>query len=157
MSPRIDAAALTQVFDHARASYPRECCGYLIQEEQGQWRCVPCENQQDKLHALDPEQYPRDARTAYHIGGGQLLALVRSFESSSPVKIIYHSHPEGGAYFSRTDSEAAQQAGYPVDYLVVDAQKGDPQEAKLFRQSGQEFEEIAVYTRKDISSPCPDA
>lgn len=148
MASSIDSACLAQVFAHARDAYPRECCGYLQQDAQGQWTCVPCENQQDKLHALDPEQYPRDAHTAYHIGGAQLLSLVKSFESPCPVKIIYHSHPEGGAYFSKTDIQAARAAGYPVDYLVVDAQDGNPQHAKLFRQAGESFQEIAAFSNQ---------
>lgn len=146
MPSSIDAACLARVFAHAKESYPRECCGYLHQSKDGQWSCVPCENQQDKLHALDPEQYPRDARTAYHIGGKELLNLVRSFDSETPVRVIYHSHPEGGAYFSSTDTKAALAAGYPVDYLVVDAQGGTPTLAKLFRQRDQTFEQIADFS-----------
>lgn len=142
----IDAACLAQVFAHAQESYPRECCGYLRQDPSGQWICVPCENQQDKLHALDPEQYPRDARTAYHIGGRALLDLVQSFETSTPVQVIYHSHPEGGAYFSETDSQAALAAGYPVDYLVVDAAQGQARHAKLFRRQAQQFVEVAEFS-----------
>lgn len=154
MASSIDSACLQKAFAHAKATYPRECCGYLRQDEGGAWLCVPCENQQDKLHALDPKQNPRDARTAYHIGGAELLALVRSFESPSPVKIIYHSHPEGGAYFSKTDADAARQAGYPVDYLVIDAQDGKPRHAKLFRQRGQDFDLVATFDAPDaISDP----
>ena len=96
------------------------------------------------LHALDPEAHPRTAENAYNIGGRELLDLVRSFESDTPVSIIYHSHPRVGAYFSEEDTNAAIAAGYPVDYLVIDAQEDEIVEAVLFRRDGDTFVKIAT-------------
>lgn len=141
----LDASTLQAVFEHAQAEYPRECCGYLCLDETKGWQCLPCKNQQDRLHALDPKQYPRDATTAYHLGGGDLLKLVRSLESEAPARIIYHSHPTGGAYFSSTDTRAALAAGYPVDYLVVDVQEGVARHAKLFRRRDDSFVQIEQF------------
>lgn len=143
--PPIDPGTLSKIFIHAEACFPRECCGYLVLEPGGRWRDVPCDNQQDRLHALDPQAYPSDATRAYHIGGRDLLGLARSFESDRPARIIYHSHPSGGAYFSKTDRQGAVRAGYPVDYLVVDVSEGVAKVAKLFDGQDPEFAAIAHY------------
>jgi proteasome lid subunit RPN8/RPN11 len=71
--------------------------------------------------------------------------LVRSFESDRAASVIYHSHPEVGAYFSEEDTRAALSAGYPVDYLVVDVQVDRIVEAKLFRRDGERFVEVARF------------
>jgi [CysO sulfur-carrier protein]-S-L-cysteine hydrolase len=129
-SERIPDEALLAIYRHARAEFPRECCGYLVGTG-ASTRVVACANRQDRLHALDPVAHPRTAETAYDIGGRELMDLVRSFEGDEPATVIYHSHPRVGAYFSAEDTRAALAAGYPVDYLVVDVQDV---EAVLFRR-----------------------
>lgn len=143
----IDAHTLQQIYRQAEHEFPRECCGYLQRRVDGSWLRTPCVNRQDKLHQLDPERYPRDATSAYEISGAELLAMVRSFEGSQPVRIIYHSHPVGGAYFSQTDRQGAIASAYPVDYLVVDVANGQAKEARLFAAPAREaaFEELARY------------
>lgn len=143
----LDAQTLLEIYSQAEREFPRECCGYLQRSADGSWRCTPCQNQQDKLHRLDPDRYPRDATSAYEIGGAELLAMVRSFESAAPVRIIYHSHPVGGAYFSQTDRQGAIGSAYPVDYLVVDVAQGQAREARLFASPAARnpFEELARY------------
>lgn len=135
---------LLAIYRQARVEYPSECCGY-IRGRPPTAQLVPCTNRQDQLHALDPKAHPRTARNGYNIGGKQLLELTRSFESDSPARIIYHSHPDVGAYFSAEDSRAAIAAGYPVDYLVVDVQRDRIVEAKLYRREGDDFALIANF------------
>jgi proteasome lid subunit RPN8/RPN11 len=140
---------LLAIYAHARAEFPKECCGYILGTGTAA-KLVACENRQDKLHALDPEAHPRTAENGYNIGGRQLLDLVRSFESDTPATIIYHSHPKVGAYFSEEDTRAALGAGYPVDYLVVDVQQSEIVEAKLFRQDGERYVEIARFAGESL-------
>lgn len=135
---------LLAIYRQARAEFPKECCGYILGAG-ATAKLVACENRQDKLHALDPDAHPRTGENGYNIGGRQLLDLVRSFESDAPARIIYHSHPKVGAYFSEEDTRAALGAGYPVDYLVVDVQEHEIVEAKLFRQEGERYVEIARF------------
>lgn len=135
---------LLAIYAHARAEFPKECCGYILGTGEAA-KLVACENRQDKLHALDPEAHPRTAENGYNIGGRQLLDLVRSFESDAPATIIYHSHPKVGAYFSEEDTRAALGAGYPVDYLVVDVQENEIVEAVLFRKDGERYVEIERF------------
>jgi proteasome lid subunit RPN8/RPN11 len=134
---------LAAIYAQARAEFPKECCGYILGEGDDAV-LVQCDNRQDRLHALDPEAHPRTAENGYNIGGRQLLDLVRSFEGPMPARIIYHSHPRVGAYFSDEDANAAIAAGYPVDYLVVDVQDAAIVEAVLFRREGDAFVRIAT-------------
>ncbi len=126
------SSTLAAIYQHAIDQYPNECCGYVLRTPDG-LEVVPCINRQDRLHELDPVANPRTAREGYNIGGGELLRLVRSFESPAPAIVIYHSHPEVGAYFSAEDTQAATSAGYPVDYLVVDVRKDGVHGSVLFR------------------------
>jgi proteasome lid subunit RPN8/RPN11 len=138
---------LDDVYAHAREGYPEEVCGLLI-DGPGAGEVRRCENRQNALHAEDPARFTRDARTAYNLGPRDLFFLDRSLRSSQPVRVIYHSHIDVGAYFSEEDARAAAPDGellYPVDYLVVDVQKDGVRGSKLFRFIDGRFVEIASY------------
>ena len=66
-----------------------------------------CENAQDS--GTHPTQAARGAETAYVITGSDLLSLNQSLDSDAPAKVIFHSHPNGRAYFSPTDREGCHQ------------------------------------------------
>jgi adenylyltransferase/sulfurtransferase len=144
MSGEIAPAALVEIFAHARGGYPEEICGFIL--EGGEVR--RCENQQNKMHARDPATFPRTAATAYTLGFADLRFMEQSFKSERPVRIIYHSHIDVGAYFSAEDERAATWEGdliHPVDYLVVDVKSDGVHGAKLFRFEGGRFLEVAHY------------
>jgi len=136
--PEIPIEVLRTAYADAQRAYPEEACGLLI-GPQGDPLCDearPCENQQNRLHARDATSFPRDARTAYALGVADLRFLDASLSGVRPVKIIYHSHVEVGAYFSDEDRRAAtfdDELIYPVDYLVIDCAKSGVRGAKLFR------------------------
>jgi proteasome lid subunit RPN8/RPN11 len=138
--PNISADALRVIYADAQARYPEEACGLLLGPRTAAYcdEARPCENQQNRLHERDPAAYPRDARTAYTLGVRDLQFLDASLsgDGERPVKIIYHSHVEVGAYFSEEDRRAATFDGelvYPVDYLVIDSAREGIRGAKLFR------------------------
>lgn len=148
----IPKRVLDEVYAHARATYPEECCGFLIGDRGagGVDEARRCENRQNALHAEDPTTFTRDARTAYNIGAKDLFFLEKSQRGPRPVRIVYHSHVEVGAYFSAEDRTAALSEGeplYPVDYLVADARKDGCKGARLFRfdAAARDFVEIASY------------
>ena len=145
----IPETILEAIYRHARQEFPRECCGYLVGEG-ATMQLTRCTNQQDQLHELDPQAHARTSENAYDIGGKQLLDLVRSFDGDRPATVIYHSHPRVGAYFSDEDVRAALLAGYPVDYLVVDAQDAEIKEAILFRRQGDVFAPVAGYSGQKL-------
>lgn len=142
-APTIPRALLEAIYRHARASFPKECCGYLIGAGDAM-QLVECENWQDRYHAVDPETYPRTSETAYTFGGRDLRRLAESLDSGVPATIVYHSHPRVGAYFSAEDSNAALAAGWPVDYLVVDCQADRVVEAVVFRKRAERDEFVEV-------------
>lgn len=142
--PTIATEHLQAIYAQAQAEFPRECCGYILGEGPAA-ELVPCVNMQDQLHALDPEAFPRTSENGYNIGGKQLLRLTRSLDGALPARIVYHSHPRVGAYFSEEDTRAAIAADWPVDYLVIDVQEHAVVEAVLFRRQGERYEPIARF------------
>jgi proteasome lid subunit RPN8/RPN11 len=143
MSGEIPRPVLEAIYAHAREGYPEEVCGFILDGEARR-----CDNRQNALHQEDPVAFPRDARTAYNLGAKDLFFLDRSLRSERPVRAIYHSHIDVGAYFSAEDERAAAPDGeltYPVDYLVVDVQKDGVRGAKMFRFSDGKFVEIGSY------------
>jgi proteasome lid subunit RPN8/RPN11 len=128
------------IYEHARAWFPKECCGLLVSGSAG-GRAVLAENLQDRYHALDPETYPRTAEKAYLLDP-RLVAKVEA--EGDTLAAIVHSHCRVGAYFSDKDQEDARSPFddgplYPgVDYVVVDAQEDGVAGHKVFTWSDTE-------------------
>ena len=148
----IPAEVLAEVYREARRAFPFECCGWLAGPADSPAVNVvrSCENAQDS--GAHPTQAGRGAETAYVITGGDLLDLNRSLDSDAPAKVIFHSHPNGRAYFSPTDREVATSPwgdgpAYPVQQLVVGITETRVEEAALFAWSDEEggFVQIASY------------
>ena len=126
MSP-LEKEQLDEIHLHAVAEYPHECCGIVVGNPDDNRDNVVyrCENIQNKLHEKDPENFTRDARTAYNISALKLQKLLSEASSKGWVfKVLYHSHPEHDAYFSEEDTRMALFDGetpiYPgTQYLVV--------------------------------------
>jgi proteasome lid subunit RPN8/RPN11 len=126
----------------ARAAFARdeESCGLLVgpaAEPLVVDAIVPMENRANKLHKLDPETYPRTGRMYFDIDPLKFERSMREGEGSSrPVKVLYHSHLDVGAYFSDTDAQAATAGGsaptYDLAYLVTSVRAGVVDDRKLF-------------------------
>src|SRR5580658_2964313 len=135
-------AVLDKVDEEAREAYGRdeESCGFLVGPFADGGRLdgiVPMFNRANKLHALDPETYPRTGRMYFDIDSMKFESAIRRGETEGrPVKVLYHSHLDAGAYFSPTDAEVAKmgQGEPPWDlaYLVTSVQKGEVDDRKLF-------------------------
>lgn len=153
----VPSQVLAAMYAHARATYPEECCGFLLGPHD---RAVVdevrrCVNEQDRYHALDPDRFPRTARHGYYLGGTDLRFLLTSLESPRRVKVVYHSHPNAGAFFSAEDIRGAlgrdpdttTEPQYPVDYLVIATQADRIAEAKGFRwdPSQRTFVQVATF------------
>jgi proteasome lid subunit RPN8/RPN11 len=129
---------LAAIERQAVEEYPRECCGVVL-ERAGERRVLRCRNDQDALHARDPERHPRDARTAYHIADADRLQMVRLENEGFVTVVIYHSHIDAGAYFSPTDRRQALMDGEPMypdtTYVVVSVVEGRIAAVGAFRWS----------------------
>ena len=153
----IPLGVLEAVFREARAAFPKECCGWLTgQRDRDDVDAIrPSGNSQGRgEHPTAPE---RGAETAYVIAGDDLLAFARGFDGPTPPRVIYHSHPNGRAYFSSTDREVATSPwgdgpAYPVQQLVVGLDEHRVVEVALFAWSDADngFVEIARLPGADI-------
>ncbi|AFY92564.1 Mov34/MPN/PAD-1 family protein [Chamaesiphon minutus] len=133
---------VAKIYAQAHSSYPDECCGLLL--KQG---IRPCTNILNDLHKADPLTYPRNAAEGFVFSSEDALFLSKNINSDNPVKIIYHSHPDVGAYFSDEDKQNALFDGepiYPVDHLVIDVQSSGVVCSKLFRFINGDYKLIAI-------------
>jgi proteasome lid subunit RPN8/RPN11 len=138
----IAKSVVDRVSEEARLAYGRdeESCGFLVGPvDQGRRvdGIVPMVNRANALHRLDPEQYPRTGRTYFDIDSMKFEKEIRRGEAEGrPVKVLYHSHLDVGAYFSPTDAEVAKmgQGEPPWDlaYLVTSVRVGRVDDRKLF-------------------------
>ena len=156
-APVIPDAVLNAVYAEARAAFPDECCGWLSGPA-GDTREVdairPCVNVQDTERAAVAG---RSAETAFTIEGKDLFEFNQAFDGANPPRVIYHSHPNGRAYFSATDQHAAVSPfgdgpAYDVLHLVVGIDRERVTESALFAWSegADAYVEIARF-------PGPDA
>jgi len=113
------------------------------------------ENRANKLHALDPETYPRTGRMYFDIDPLKFeRAIERGEKDGAPVKVLYHSHLDVGAYFSDTDAAAAKMGGdapaYDLAYIVVSVRAAQVDDYKLFlwSPSARAFVEGSLVVRE---------
>ncbi|MBO9522478.1 MAG: EamA family transporter [Nocardioidaceae bacterium] len=129
---RPTASQLRQMYADALSRYPEEACGYCLTDE-----VRPCSN---VLAVPSPANAvsQRSAATGYAFGSADLLELARSLDSPDPARLIYHSHPDVGAYLSEEDLHFAVQDGtatFPVLHLVIDAREDGVHGARLYEFS----------------------
>lgn len=149
MSGRPPIEVLEIVYAEARRAFPAECCGFLFgpRDQDGVTGAHPCENAQDAGDHPMAAAAARGAETAYVIAGEDLLALVRSIDGPEPAKIIYHSHPNGRAYFSATDQAVAADPWgegpmYPCRQMVVGVTDERVVDAAVFAWRDGAFVEV---------------
>jgi len=121
---------------HARESFPAECCGAVLESEDGELvRRIT--NIQDRLHAEDPLNFPRTAVNGYHMDEHELFELLRDVDTRGwLLKAFYHSHPNHGAYFSAEDTRRALLWGEPAypgtAFIVISVFEGDAKEIRAY-------------------------
>jgi [CysO sulfur-carrier protein]-S-L-cysteine hydrolase len=137
----------------AVASYPAECCGLLFAppDADAVTTFVPMTNLQDRLHAMDPESYPRTSRNGF-----QMHALHAQREVDAAVArgerllAFVHSHIDCDAYFSQEDIRMAAPPpeGTPlfpdVSHVVIACWSDGVREACAFQWDGRSFAARAV-------------
>ena len=143
---------LDDVYAHAREVFPAESCGWLEGPKNGVdvTRAHPCVNVQSQ--GTHPTVAERGEERAYIFSAADVIAFNKGIDTDKPPRIIYHSHPNGRAYFSYTDSNVAtnQWDGgkmYDVQQLVVGVDETHVVEAVLFDWSddAQGFVEIQRF------------
>lgn len=136
---RILRDVLNEIEADALACYPSEACGFVMGPAGDPTlldAAVREENEADKYHALDPETFPRTSRMYFKINE---LRAARAFERGEadgrPIKVIYHSHCDAGAYFSAEDAATFSNQGqlmWPCAFIVVSVEGGEVKDVKLW-------------------------
>ena len=136
---RVTRAAWEVVEAEAVRCYPEESCGFLTgpaADAPAVDAAIREMNEADKYHQLDPERFPRTSKTYFKINE---LRAARAFEQGEkdgrPIKVIYHSHCDAGAYFSAEDAATFASGGqlmWPCAFLVVSVVKGEVVDRKLW-------------------------
>jgi proteasome lid subunit RPN8/RPN11 len=131
----IKRAVLGAVELDAIACYAQEAeaCGYLLGPAEQPLLCdehVRMQNEANKYHERNPEEFPRTARTSFRFNEMRFGDVWRrSTAAGRPVKVLYHSHLDVGAYFSDTDAAAMNPMGlgpeFPLAYLVTSVRRGE--------------------------------
>ncbi len=116
---RITRAALAEIEREAVAGYlaDHEVCGLLAGPSSDPLLCdrvIPIENLAKVLHERDPVGYPQDPRTFFAFHERTLEAALRDGRNrDAPVKVLYHSHLDVGAYLSGADQALLSRGGLP--------------------------------------------
>jgi len=106
--------AWEEICRHAGDAFPEECCGIILYNGKTD-QVRRCQNIQNRLHALDPQSYPRNATIAYAMDLKELESIIREAENAgAKIKAFYHSHPGHEAYFSLEDRAFATPFGEPT-------------------------------------------
>jgi proteasome lid subunit RPN8/RPN11 len=160
---RIRRSALDAVEQDTLRGYAadEEACGYLVGPADDAKLCdeaVAMPNLASKLHALDPETFFRSARTFFAFNEKRFEdAVNQAAETGRPVKVLYHSHLDAGAYFSPTDRAVMSMgtppereggevtlgpgAAWPLAFLVCSVRHSGVDDHKLFVWDGVDFVE----------------
>lgn len=151
---RIPPELLQRCFAHGAETYPDEACGVIsgpAEDPEALSEVHPMTNRLDERHAQDPQRFPRTAREGYYLDPLELYKLEKALQGRGhEVRVIYHSHPDVGAYFSAEDRQQATWAGAPLHpgmaYLVCGIRGGRPDGAVLavFNEAARDFDEHPV-------------
>jgi [CysO sulfur-carrier protein]-S-L-cysteine hydrolase len=151
---QIPGALLEELKAHALEMYPSECCGFVsgpVAEPTQLTKAQRETNEADKFHKLDPVTFPRTSREYFKINE---LRAARAFEQAEktgePIKVIYHSHCDAGAYFSAEDAATFAADGvlmWPCAFIVVSVQQGKVAETKLWvhKPGTNDFRESTLH------------
>lgn len=138
----ISCLILSEIEQHARSSYPEECCGLLSGDERVRFRRLHrCLNDMTALHRAAPASYPCDGRVAFHIDPLEYAHIEEEANAlGEHITAVYHSHVGARAYFSSVDLGFASQPDFPfpsADHIVVAVVDGvvRREERALYRRS----------------------
>jgi proteasome lid subunit RPN8/RPN11 len=150
----IPARVLNELCEHARESDPEECCGLVIGGGGHRYgHAIRFRNVMSQRHAEDPLAFPRDNTTAYYMSEKDVLAVQQeAAEHGAAVTAVYHSHVGAGAYLSEIDLAYARHPLFPfpgADQIVLSVFEHQVREMKVFRRSGDRFDEHPIVAEPD--------
>lgn len=142
MTLHLTAADLAAIRAHAAASYPDECCGFLV----GPPRRAEGDDGHVAFLRAEDNQREENRRRRFLIHPETFRAVEREATAAGLAILgTYHSHPDHPAAPSDYDREHAWPGW---SYLIVSVRAGEPAEARSFRlrddRSGFDEETVAA-------------
>ena len=136
-----------RMVDHARSTYPNECCGAMLGSvADGKKQVIvamPLENASAGSQRARYELRPTDLLNAEREARKHNMDLVG----------IYHSHPDCGAYFSETDLKNSCPW---YSFVVLSIQKGEFDHANSWLpnadQTAAEKEELVYKAARSTAA-----
>jgi proteasome lid subunit RPN8/RPN11 len=128
---RIEAGAWEVMVNHAKASFPTECCGVVFGATDGGVKT-------GKLAVAMENVYKGDQADRYEIGQHDLLAADEDARKQGLELIaIFHSHPDCDAYFSATDLKNSSSW---YSFVVLSIRGGEFSHARSFLPNPEQTE-----------------
>lgn len=123
MTLLLPAAAVRSIEEHARKTYPEECCGFLIGVP-GEPKKVLAGRQ-----ATNVAESNRERR--YVINPREILALDKELRGTGREVVgFYHSHPDHPARPSSSDEGQGTWPGY--SYVILSIVDGNPNDLRAW-------------------------
>lgn len=136
---RIEPGAWQVMVDHARATFPNECCGVVFGVREGDAKI-------GRLAVAMENAYEGAQEDRYEIRNEELLAAdERARKEGLEMLAIFHSHPDCDAYFSATDLKHSCPW---YSFVVLSVKRGEFDHAKSFLPDADQTsadEEELVY------------
>lgn len=137
---------------HALEAYPEECCGFILYDTEAEVEVVRrMGNVATERHRKDPQTFSRDGREGYVMDERELLEVSRALdEQRYELRCIYHSHPNGKAYFSKEDEARAKMWDEPIYpeavYIVlgVDGHSVTGMSGHQWNEERLEYEDVKI-------------
>jgi len=115
---------------HGEETYPHECCGVLLGQEDGAARIVRSTARVDNTQLDSPHN-------RYNIDPKDLIRIQREGrEQGEDIIGFYHSHPDHPARWSQTDLAEAHWFG--CSYVITSVEKGEAKITNSFELTGTE-------------------
>ncbi len=128
---QVSSGPWREMVEHARSTYPNECCGAMLGKTDG--------GRKNVLAAMRLENSSAGSQRArYELRPEDLLAADKEARRQGMDLIgIYHSHPDCDAYFSKTDLENSCPW---YSFIVLSIQKGEFHHANSWLPNAEQTE-----------------
>lgn len=143
---------LSEIYRAVEPDWPHEGCGFVFTFDD-ELRVLPTKNRAQQLHERFPEEYPRGGEDWFD---PDMKPWLQAQRNGGIPAIIFHSHPEVGAYFSQDDRDMARlkdedgalvERNPGVRHIVVSVRQGKADGALMFAWNAEtrDFDEVASF------------
>lgn len=149
---RLEKPLYNDMKQHALEAFPEECCGFVLYDSENDTEILRrVRNVATERHQKDPANFPRDGRDGYVMDEKELLEIQRALDDQTyELRAIYHSHPNGKAYFSKEDEARAKMWDEPIYpeavYIVLgtDGQSITGVSGHQWNEERLEYEDVRI-------------